>query len=163
MTSSVMSRTDSPPLVRSCVSCWKTFTVRSPSSGCRRPRKRGQAYFAGFGRISEMRAVAGAGLVAAAARVAAAGGRHLLRRGATGVGRADRDVALHALVLVAVDRAVHLVAAGFDEGDLERRRAAGGDLARLLLDTVAFDLECVRDRALVDRLELVSSRLAECH
>src|SRR2546429_626256 len=31
LTSSVMSRTDRPPVVRSCRSCWKTFTVRSPS------------------------------------------------------------------------------------------------------------------------------------
>src|SRR2546423_1929262 len=31
-----MSRTDSPPLVRSCVSCWQTFTVRTLLR-CRRP------------------------------------------------------------------------------------------------------------------------------
>src|SRR5438046_92781 len=31
LTSAVMSRTDRPPVVRSCRSCWKTFTVRSPS------------------------------------------------------------------------------------------------------------------------------------
>src|SRR6266540_1791257 len=31
LTSSVMSRTARPPVVRSCRSCWKTFTVRSPS------------------------------------------------------------------------------------------------------------------------------------
>src|SRR5947208_661107 len=30
-TSSVMSRTARPPVVRSCRSCWKTFTVCSPS------------------------------------------------------------------------------------------------------------------------------------
>src|SRR6476660_6902056 len=105
-----MSRTDSPPLVRSCVSCWKTFTVRSPSSGCRRPRLCGQAYFARFSRKLEMEAdlVAGVG----GRRLGRAGVRVLRRRtAACGSADADGDLALHAEGLVPVDRAVHFVRA----------------------------------------------------
>src|SRR5690242_304386 len=97
-TSSVMSRTVRPPVVRSCVSRWKTFTapiVRVPA-----------AYVTGEPSIP--RHAAGGGLT-----------RRLRGRAATR-GTPDADRSGHALSLVAVHWAVHLVALAGLERDLDR-------------------------------------------
>src|SRR5438034_5124691 len=107
MTSSVMSRTASPPAVRSSVSRWKTFTAPYPSS--------------------LRRATTGPILRVPAAYVTwepsiprlAAGGR-LIGRGAAAGRPADADRPGHALGLVAVHRAVHLVALAARERELDR-------------------------------------------
>src|SRR3954468_14210997 len=114
-TSSVMSRTWSPPLVRSCVSCWKTFTVRSPSSVVGGRGSAGSAYFEGQrtvwkGGTDGRRLVARAAATAARRRVPGLG-VHVLGGRAAGTGASDGDRPLHALVLVAVDRAVDLIVA----------------------------------------------------
>src|ERR671930_2287858 len=163
-TSSVMSRTDSPPLVRSCVSCWKTFTVRTLLR-CRRPRKRGQAYFEGSGRILEIEPTSGSVPVAAGGRPAVPGRpgvRVLGRRAPARAGAAaDSHRPFHPEALVPVDRAIDLVRALFRERDLERPAAAGRDVGAFLFDAVALDFERVRRRAVVDALEDVRARLAE--
>src|SRR4051812_3829822 len=167
-TSSVMSRTWSPPLVRSCVSCWKTFTVRSPSSVVGGRRSAGSAYFEGRrsvwkGEPTE-RAILVAGTAAAGGRVVGLRrlGVHVLSgRAAAGTCRPDRDRAFHAHVLVAVDRAVDLVRPGLGERHLECPARAGRDVRALLLDAVALDLQGVVDRAVVDALEDVGAGLRE--
>src|SRR5438034_4119000 len=83
LTSSVMSRTDSPPAVRSSVWRWKTFTA--PILTIRGPYVTWEPSVAwGGGRL------AGCGLA----------GRHPPAAGRI----PDRDRAFHALSLVAVDR-----------------------------------------------------------
>src|SRR5438093_6944148 len=69
-----------------------------------------------------------------------------------GLQAGDGDLALHALVLVAVDRAVPLVAAG-REIHLERPGLAGTERVGPDLPLRALDLEGVVDRAVVRRLE----------
>src|SRR6478735_4011804 len=97
-TSSVMSRTVRPPVVRSCVSRWKTFTA---------PILRVPAGYV-TGEPSIARHAAGGGL---APRVG--------RRGATGR-TADADRPGHALGPVAVHWAIHLVALAGLERELDR-------------------------------------------
>src|SRR5919204_1336187 len=132
LTSSVMSRTARPPVVRSCRSCWKTFTFAHPPR-CGRPRSAG-------GPIVR---------VSAASRLdqASAGG--------------DADGARHPELLVVVHGAVHLVLAGLLEGDREGHRLAEADVGALRLDPVALDLEVVRLGSLIGRLEGVGARLRE--
>src|SRR5215210_1527242 len=121
MTSSVMSRTASPPAVRSSVSRWKTFTAPStllgPSCHDRPIVRVGAAY------VTREPSVAGPVVVLVG------GGHPVLRRGRLalrvrgrptgGIARADADLAFHALLAVAVDRAVHLVGAARREGELD--------------------------------------------
>src|SRR4051812_30890796 len=85
----------------------------------------------------------------AAARVTGVG----RRRGAAAA--PDRDFALHALLLVAVDRAVELVLAVLAQVDLDRLRLAGLNRAGLRLPAGALDLERV------DRLPVVLDREAD--
>src|SRR5215210_2059172 len=94
LTSSVMSRTERPPAVRSSVWCWKTFT--GPIVKLRAAHVTGEP--------SVARAAAGGGLVGARfpLRLRLPGGG----AGAAG-GVSDGDCALHALVSVVADRAVH--------------------------------------------------------
>src|SRR5439155_18118168 len=74
---------------------------------------------------------------------------------------ADAERALHPLGLVPVDGAVDLVGAVLAERHLERGARSGLDVPALLLDAVPFDLERVRDRALVRDLERVGARLRD--
>src|SRR5512132_316570 len=133
MTSSVMSRTASPPAVRSSVSRWKTFTAPYPSSLRRattRPILRvPAAYVTGEPSIPRH----------AARRRLALG----IGRGAAAGGPADADRPGHALGLVAVHGAVHLVALARREAELDRR-------ARARLDVAALDLVALV-AALLDR------------
>src|SRR5690242_12413457 len=139
-TSSVMSRTVSPPVVRSWVSRWKTFTapiVRVPAaSGTGEPSIPGHT---------------------------ARGGRLAFRDGRrpTAGGRADADRSGHALLLVARNGAVHLVALACGERHLHGLARAGADAPALhLVATPArLDGEGVRQGALVRDLEGVRSRL----
>src|SRR3954471_2176543 len=167
-TSSVMSRTWSPPLVRSCVSCWKTFTVRSPSSVVGGRRSAGSAYFEGRSSVWKGEPTERGVLVAGAAAAGRAVfglrrlGVHVLGgRAAACTCRPDRDRAFHPHVLVTVDRAVDLVRPGLGERHLERPARAGRDRLALLLDAVALDLERVVDRAVVDALEDVGAGLGQ--
>src|ERR671937_65493 len=118
MTSSVMSLTERPPLVRSCRSCWKTFTVRSPSSSVDGSQERAAAYFEGSRRLSHAEPS-----VAAIVRF---GG---LRGGLGGrlATLAEDDRVLHALALelegvvdVAPVHALEDVVAGLLDGDPAR-------------------------------------------
>src|SRR3954451_6763411 len=79
----------------------------------------------------------------AASRVAGVG----RRRGRTAA--ADRDLALHAPLLVAVDRAVELVLAVLAQVDLDRLRLAGLNRTCLRLAARPLDLEGVRGLAVV--------------
>src|SRR6266542_593678 len=149
LTSSVMSRMASPPSVRSSVSRWKTFTAASfllvrtchwqpPILRVRRP------------------------YVTWEPSVSGSGGGLARRRPAAGAGRpADHDRATHALALVALDRAVHLVGALLRECDPKSGLGAGVDVAALLLDPVPLDLERMRDGAVVGGLELVRAGLRD--
>src|SRR6266536_2971447 len=133
VTSSVMSRTARPPLVRSCRSCWKTFTVAHPPR-CGRPRSAG-------GPIVRVSSSRGKGEPSGAAL--------------------DGDCSLHVQGSVAVDGAVHLIAAGFRELDLEGGLFAETGVLALGLDAVSLDLEVVRLRTLVRRFEGVGARLRQ--
>src|SRR5690242_16934299 len=153
MTSSVMSRTDSPPVVRSCVSCWKTFTVRSPSSVVGGRGSAGRRILRVWPQTATFRrAFTGPGSVAG--RVGGrpgSAGVHVLGRGSSArAGAADRDRALHAEALVAVDRTVDLVGPLLRQGHLQCAGTAGRDLRAILVDAVSFHRERVRGRAVVD-------------
>src|SRR6266545_2986604 len=116
-TSPVMSRTASPPAVRSSVSRWKTFTAPilrvRPSYVTGEPSERSVPGPAAGGGLAHLAFVCGG--------AAAAGGAP------------HHDRPLHPLILVPVDGAVHLVRAGLGERDPERHRRARADLLRLLL------------------------------
>src|SRR5436190_14449858 len=83
------------------------------------------------------------------------------RPGAAGCAAADGERGLHALAPMVVDRAVDLVAARCRQVDRERRRGPRLDLADLLLDAMALDLEGVRDLAVVRDLEGVRAGLRD--
>src|SRR6266540_985671 len=107
LTSSVMSRTASPPAVRSSFSRWNTFTAPSTLLGwtCH-----------GQPPIVRLRPP----YVTGEPSVARAAGRGRLARGrGAGAprGASDGDRALHPLTSVPVDGAVHLVGAVFREGE----------------------------------------------
>src|SRR5690242_1861674 len=142
MTSSVMSRTVRPPVVRSCVSRWKTFTAPIL-------RVRG-GYVTGEPSI---------------ARDPARGGLAVrLGRRAAPARPADADRPGHALCPVAVHRAVHLVALAGLEGELDRLARAGVDVAALDLVALAaagLDRQGVRDRAVVRDLEGIGAWLRD--
>src|SRR6476619_3588469 len=153
MTSSVMSRTWSPPLVRSCVSCWKTFTVRSPSSVVDGRGSACSAYFEGQSNVwkgEPNELVAGA-----AAR------RRVLGRGPARRAASDRDRALHTQVLVTVDRTVDLIGPGLRDRHLEGAARAGRDVHAVLVEPIAFDGEGVVGGAVIDAFEDVGPRLRE--
>src|SRR5215470_12806291 len=140
ITSSVMSRTVRPPVVRSWVSRWKTFT---------RPILRVRAGYV-TGEPSIPRHAAGGGLALRIGRGAASGSP------------ADADGSGHAVGLVTLHRAVHLVALARLEGELDGLARAGGDVPGLSLVLVALaagllDVEGMRDRAVVRDLEGVST------
>src|SRR5215831_18480724 len=140
-TSSVMSRTASPPAVRSWVSRWKTFTapiLRVPA-----------AYVTGEPSISRHAAGRGRFPLGIHGRPAAGSPAHGDRSG-------------HSLRLVAVDRAVHLVALARLERELDGLTRAGRDVSGLGLAPFAaarLDHERVGDRPLVGDVELIRARL----
>src|SRR5919108_2493355 len=108
MTSSVMSRTASPPAVRSSVSRWKTFTAPSSLLGrtCHDP-----PYSEGSGGLRHLEPSVPGAAVVVLAPVVVLGCRRLrlgIRRGAAGCSCED-DRPVHPHLAVAVDRAVHLV------------------------------------------------------
>src|SRR5436190_9827909 len=147
ITSSVMSRTASPPAVRNSVSRWKTFTATQPSSVVRATASPILRVRAGY--VMGEPSVAG---TAARGRLAlGVGGR------AAAGGCPDADRPGHPLGFVAVDRAVHLVRGAGLEGVLDRLVGAGLDIAALdLVPTAArLDREGVGDLALVRDLERV--------
>src|SRR6266511_2520311 len=153
VTSSVMSRMANPPAVRSSVSCWKTFTAPSTLLGrtCHDPpilRVR-RGYVTGEPSV---------------ARAAVRGRLSLgVRRRAAAGGPTDPDASFHALVLVAVDGAVHLVRAVGREGEPEGLVRAGVDVAALGLFpvTALLDVEGVSDLAVVRDVELVRAGLQQ--
>src|SRR5438874_12699828 len=153
ITSSVMSRTASPPAVRSSVSRWKTFTAFQPSSVVRATASPILRVRAGY--VTGEPSVAGG---------AARGGRAARIRGrATAGGSPDADRPGHPLALVAVDRAVHLVRAAGLEGVLDGLVGAGLDVAALDFVSAAarLDREGVGDLALVGDLEGVGAGLRQ--
>src|SRR6266536_1350209 len=81
--------------------------------------------------------------------------------GTSGTAAADRDRALHAQVLVPIDRAVDLVGAGLRKRDLQGAAVAGIDRGDLLLDALALDLQRMRSRPVVHALEGVRAALGE--
>src|SRR6266540_259996 len=166
LTSSVMSRTASPPAVRSSVSRWNTFTAPSTLLGrtchgqppivrLRPPYVTGEpsiARAAGGSRLARGHLVLGFGL--------AGGGR-----AGTPGGASDGDRALHPLILVPVDRAVHLVGAVLGEGESDGLGLAGLDVPALGLGALAalFDVQRVLDLAVIGDLELVRPGLRHAH
>src|SRR2546423_4820508 len=98
-TSSVMSRTDSPPLVRSCVSRWKTFTSLTLLDS-ETARGAGRSYSEGSGATRHARGVC---LVAVAPVAGLVRGR-AAGAGAGAAAAADGEGALHPLRPMAVDR-----------------------------------------------------------
>src|SRR5438874_12693837 len=117
ITSSVMSRTASPPAVRSSVSRWKTFTAFQPSSVVRATASPILRVRAGY--VTGEPSVAG---------IAARGGPALRLRGrAAAGGSADFDRPGHPLALVPVDGAVQLVGGPGGEGVLDGLDGNGPD------------------------------------
>src|SRR6266545_1335887 len=152
LTSSVMSRTASPPAVRSSVSRWKTFTASTllGQTWHDRPILRVRRGY-----------VTGEPLVP---RGAVRGRLALGVRGGTTAGRpAHADASFHSHGLVAVDGAVHLVLGAGREGELDGLVRAGIDVAALDLVALAarFDVEGVRDLAVVRDLEGVGAGLGD--
>src|SRR5437016_5907537 len=170
-TSSVMSRTLSPPLVRTSVWRWNTFTAPSSSSV---GRLRTEAYSEGSGRLRHGPTVSGglgggwaqhalhrALLIAVAALVRRRPARGRVPCGHPAPGRAaDREGGLHPVLAVAVDGAVDLVGALL-EVHRQGRRPARLDVARLLLGPVALDHEGVGDLAVVLDVEGVGAGLRD--
>src|SRR5919204_1164829 len=153
-TSSVMSRTASPPAVRSSVSRWKTFTAPSALLGSYVPQP---------GPIVRDRAAYVTGEPSVA--VAAAGGRPTrgARRRPAPFAPADLDRPGHALGPVPVDRAVHLVGLAGGECVLDGLVGAGLDVPAfdLLAASAGLDREGVRDGAVVRDLERVGAGLLQ--
>src|SRR5215468_6278641 len=139
-TSSVMSRTASPPAVRSWVSRWKTFTA---------PILRVPALY-----VTQEPSIP---------RHAAVGGRlsSVIRGRAARRGSADRDRPGHPLGSVTVDWAVHLVFPACFEGESDGLVRAGCDVSALRLvprASARLDHESVRDRSVVSDDEGVCAR-----
>src|SRR3954447_8587211 len=163
ITSSVMSRTASPPAVRSSVSRWKTFTAPSTLLGptCHDPPiLRVRAAY-----VTREPSVPGS-LVPAGGRHAVVGGR---RRGSGSGGNsaacspADGDRSLHASLPVTVDRAVHLVLAPCCEGELHALLFAWLDVPGLHLVPAPgrLDLQAMGGLAVVRDLERIPAGLRD--
>src|SRR3954453_5265154 len=157
ITSSVMSRTASPPAVRSSVSRWKTFTAPSTLLGptCHDPPiLRVRAAY-----VTREPSVTGS-LVPAGGRHAVVGGR---RRGRGSGGSAAAcspaygDRSLHPPVAVAADRAEHLVRAALRERVFQRRLGTRLDMRRLGLVGAAgrLDLQAMGGLAVIRDLECI--------
>src|SRR4051812_12561895 len=156
ITSSVMSRTVSPPAVRSSVSRWKTFTAPSTLLGptCHDPPiLRVRAAY-----VTREPSVTGS-LVPAGGRHAVVGGRRCGRGsgGSAACSAAYGDRSLHPPVAVAVDRAEHLVRAALRERVFQRRLGTRLDMRGLGLVGAAgrLDLQAMGGLAVIRDLECI--------